>query len=109
MNNTLLHYTIKFQDFNFFGIRHSFRGLKPLKLKNFDKKIKIFTSTQILAQCSSGERMNNTSLDYAIKFQDFNFFGIRHSFRGLTPLKLKNFDKKFKIFTNTQILAQRSF
>src|ERR1044072_4257295 len=47
---------------------------------------------------------------HAKKIKYFNFFfGFRKSFRGLTPSKLKDFDKKLKIANNTQNFVQRSF
>src|ERR1044072_882298 len=82
---------------NSFGFRHSFGGLTPLKPKNFDQKLKIFIITQIFAQCSSLDILINTSLHNIVELENLIFFGFRHSFRGLTPLKLKNFDKKLKI------------
>src|ERR1044072_9510244 len=88
----------------FFGFRHSLHGLTPSKLKNFDQKLKISKNTQNFAQCSFVERLINTSLHHAIKMKDFIFFGLCHSFRGLTSLKLKNLDQKLKISTYLKIL-----
>src|ERR1044072_9343225 len=81
----------------FFGFRHSFRGLTPLKLKNFDQKLKISIITLKFSRCSSLDVLIITSLHHTIELENFNFFWIFHSFRGLTPLKLKNFDQKLKI------------
>src|ERR1044072_153434 len=36
------------------------------------------------------------------------FLGFHHFFRGLTPLKLKNFNQKVNISINTQNFAHRS-
>src|ERR1044072_937001 len=42
------------------------------------------------------------------KLNDVLFFGFHHSFRGLTHLKLKNFNQKLKISNNIQNFAQCS-
>ena len=104
-----LHNTMKIKDFNFFfGFRHSFRGPTPLKLKNFDQKLKISSNTQNFEHYSLWESYINTSLHHTMKDNEFKFFIFRHSFRGLTPLKFKNFDQKLKISNNMQNFAQRS-
>src|ERR1044072_2612585 len=45
-----------------------------------------------------------TSSDHENLSSQF-FLGFRHFFRGLTPLKLKNFDQKLNISNNTQNFA----
>src|ERR1044072_5954233 len=105
--DTSLHHPMKINFFfTYFKFRHSFRGLTPLKIKNFDQKLKISNNTYNFTQCSFVESLINTSLHHAIKMKDFIFFGLCHSFRGLTPLKLKNFDQKLNISNNTQNFAQ---
>ena len=97
INTSLLH-PMKITYFKFFWISSLFfRGLTPLNLKNFDQKSKFSNKTINFAQCSSWEGLIKSSLHHAMKVKDFNFFGFRHSIRGLTPLKLKNFDQKLKI------------
>src|ERR1044072_3635476 len=99
---------MKLEDFNFFGFLHSFRGLTPLKLRNFFQKLKISPIPQNIPQCSSYESGINISDHYTIKLEDFNFFGFLHSFRGLTPLKLRNFVQKLKISPIPQNIPQCS-
>src|ERR1044072_3701857 len=89
---------------------HFFRVLTPLRFKNFDKKLKISKNTQNLDQRSYSESIINRPLHHIMKIKFFQFFfGFRHFFRGLTPLKLKNFDQKLIISNNTQNLAQTSY
>src|ERR1044072_4733776 len=100
---------MNFKDFNFFLVfRHFFRGLTPLKPKNFDKNLNISNNTQKISHSSSLECLINTSHHHTMKFKDFNFFGFRHFFRGLKPLKPKNFDKNLNISNNTQNFAHGS-
>src|ERR1044072_6339624 len=92
-----LHHTKKLENFNFFRFRHSFRGLTPLKLKNFVQKLKIYPISQIF---------HNVRLEKVVLLPPFIthwnltiliFTGFRHLFRGLTPFKFKNFVQKLKI------------
>src|ERR1044072_8343204 len=103
-----LHHPMKISYFKFFLISSLFfRGLTPLKLKNFDQKLKISNNTQNFTQIYSLESLINTSLHHSMKITYFNFFWISSLFfRGLTPLKLKNFDQKLKISNNTQNFTQ---
>src|ERR1044072_5857791 len=104
-----LHHTMKINYCKFFGFCHFFRGLTPLKLKIFVQKLKMSNNTQNIAQRSYRESINSRPLHHTMKMKDFLFFfGFLHYFRGLTPLKFKNFDKKLKISNNTQNIAQRS-
>src|ERR1044072_1814167 len=91
---------------NFFGFRHSFRELTPLKPKNFDQKFKFFIITQIFVQRSSLDILINTSLHSIVELENLNFFEFHHSFLGLTPLQLNISTKKLKILIITQIFAQ---
>src|ERR1044072_7899755 len=82
---------------------HFFRGLAPLKLKIFDPNLNISNNTQNSEHSSSRESIINTSLHHTMKIKDFNFFCVfAPFFRGLTPLKPKNFNKKLNISNNTQ-------
>src|ERR1044072_4173025 len=75
---------------------------------NFDQKLKIFIITLKFAQCSSLDVLIITYLHHTTELENFKFLWISHSFCGLTPLKPKNFDQKFKNFIITQIFAQCS-
>src|ERR1044072_3388408 len=86
-----LHHTMKLENSIFFRLRHSFHGLTPLKFKNFNQKLKYSISTQKFAQKSLMR-----SLHHTMKLENSIFFRLRHSFDGLTPLKLKIFDQKLK-------------
>src|ERR1044072_6002553 len=101
---------MKFKDFNFFWVFATFfHGLTPLKPKNFDKNLNLSNNTQNFSHGSSLECLINTSLHHTMKFKDFNFvLGFRHFFRGLTPLKPKNFDKNLNISNNTQKFSHSS-
>src|ERR1044072_585522 len=103
-----LHHPMKISYFKFFWISSLFfRGLTPLKLKNFDQKLKISNNTQNFTQIYSLESLINTSLHHAMKITYFKFFKFRHSFfRGLTPLIFKNLDQNLKISNNTQNFIQ---
>ena len=103
-----LHHATKNKDFNLFGFSHAFRCLILLKLMNFDQKLKISNSTNFLAQHLSWQCLINISLYHATKNKDFNFFGFSHSFPGLTPLKLENFDQKLIISNNPKKFAHSS-
>src|ERR1044072_9889569 len=46
-----LHHTMNLENSKFFRLRHSFHGLAPLKLRNFDQKLKYSITTQKFAQC----------------------------------------------------------
>src|ERR1044072_3184018 len=48
------------------------------------------------------------SLHHTMKLENSNFFRLRHSFYGLTPLKFKNFNQKLKDSISTQKFAQKS-
>ena len=104
--DTSPHHTMKIKDFFLFC--YSFRGLTSLKDKNFDKKLKISNNTKKFAQCSSWEYLINMCLHHGLKITDFKYFLLRHSFRGLTPLKFKNFDQKLKVSNNTHNFAHNS-
>jgi nitrogen regulatory protein PII-like uncharacterized protein len=106
--NISRHHTKKLENFNFFRFRHSFRGLTPLKLKNFVQKLKISPIPQSYSRCSFWECWINISNHHTMKLENFNFFGFRDSFRGLIPLKLKNFVQKLKIYPVSQNISQRS-
>src|ERR1044072_5676401 len=51
----------------FLGFRHIFRGLTPLKLKNFDQKLNISNNSQNFAHRSSRKSLFNTSLHHTMK------------------------------------------
>src|ERR1044072_7763311 len=51
----------------FLGFRHFFRGLTPLKLKNFDQKLNISNKTQNFAHRSSWYSTFNSSLHHTMK------------------------------------------
>src|ERR1044072_2067278 len=91
---------MKFKDFNFIlGFRHFFRGLTPLKLKNFDQILNISDNTQNFTNSLSGEFLINTSLHHTMKFKDFNFFlGFRHFFSRANTFKTQEFRQKFEYF-----------
>src|ERR1044072_3486995 len=103
-----LYHTIELENFNFFFISSLISWANTFETKNFDQKFKFFIITQIFAQRSSLDILINTSLHNIVELENLIFFLFRHSFRGLTPLKLKNFDKKLNIFIITQIFAQYS-
>src|ERR1044072_4442583 len=93
----------------FFGFCHSFRGLTPLKPKNFDQKLKFFIITQIFAECSSLDILNYTSLHNILELENLNYFGISSLISWANTITTQYFNKKLKIFIIPQIFAQYSF
>src|ERR1044072_2631148 len=83
---------------NFFLFRHSFRGLTPLKPKNFDQKLKIFIITQIFAQYSSLDILINTSLHHIVELETFIFFWISSLISWSNTFKTKEFRPKIENF-----------
>src|ERR1044072_7892537 len=93
--------------FNFFWISSLLSWANTFKTQELRPKIENFLHHSKLCTTLILRKFINTSLHHAMKIKDFNFFLFRHSFRGLTPLKLKNFDLKLKFSNNTQNFAQR--
>src|ERR1044072_9338371 len=107
---------MKIKDINFFfGFPHSYRGLTPLKLRNFGQKLIISKNTRIFAQRSSRESLINTSLHHAMKIQlfIFIFFWISSLFSWANSFKIQEFGpkienfKKPSTFCTTLILSDR--
>src|ERR1044072_9436979 len=89
----------------FFGFRHSFRGLTPLKPKNFDQKLKIFIITQILAQCSSLDILINTSLQNVYELENIKFFWISSLISSANTIKTQEFLPKIENFHHHSIIC----
>ena len=87
------------------GFRHLFRGLTPLKIENFDQKVKTSTTTQKFHEVYTDKQQLLPLFIIPLKSKISFFFGFCHLFRGLTPLKIENFDQKVKTSTTTQIFS----
>src|ERR1044072_847674 len=83
---------------NFFGFRHSFRGLTPLKPKNFDQQFKFFIITQIFAQRSSLDILINTSLHNIVELENLFFFWISSLISWANSCKTQEFRPKIENF-----------
>src|ERR1044072_3128397 len=81
-----------------FGFRHSFRGLTPLKPKNFDQKLKILIITQIFAQYSSLDIFINSSLHHFVELENFIFFWISSLISWANTFKTQEFRPKIENF-----------
>src|ERR1044072_3580413 len=90
--------------FFFFRFRHSFRGLTPLKPKNFNQKLKIFIITQIFAECSSLDILNDTSLHNILELENLNFFWISSLISWANTITTQYFDQKLKISSSLKFL-----
>src|ERR1044072_5300015 len=93
---------------NFFGFRHSFRGLTPLKLKNFDQKLKISIITLKFSRCSSLDDLIITSLHHIVELENFNFFLISSLISWANTFKIQEFRAKIEIFHHHQKFVQCS-
>src|ERR1044072_5787072 len=93
----------------FYGISPLFSWANTFKTQEFRPKIDYFQ--QHSKFCTSFILIKYiyffTSSDHEILRSQF-FLEFRHFFRGLTPLKLKNFDQKLNISNKTQNFAHRS-
>src|ERR1044072_7667658 len=104
----ILHFIIprKFEISIFFGISPLFSRANTFKSQEFRPKIEYFQ--QHSKFCTSFiliKYIFNSSLHHTVKILDLNFiWDFRHFFRWLTPLKLKNFDQKLNVSSNTQNL-----
>src|ERR1044072_3434665 len=87
---------------NFFGFRHSFRGLTPLKLKNFDQKLKISIITPKLSRCTSFAILNDTCVDNILELENLKFFWISSLISWANTTTSQYFDQKLKFFVITQ-------
>src|ERR1044072_3958573 len=92
----------------FFGFRHSFHRLTPLKLKNFDQKLKISIITLKFSGCSSLDVLIITSLHHTIELEIFIFFWISSLISWANTFKTQECRPKIEIFIITQIIAQCS-
>src|ERR1044072_8204421 len=90
----------------FIGFRHLFRGLTPLKIKNFDQKLKISTNTNIFAHNSSRETLINNSLHHTMKLENSYFYWISPLISWANTFKNQEF--RLKISTNTNFFAHNS-
>src|ERR1044072_6444462 len=106
--NTSLHYDIKIKDFKFFWISSLFPLANTFKTQEFQPKIENFQKHQFFSTTFIVIILINIPFLHAKKIKIFKFFGFRHSFRGLTPLKLMNFDQKLKISKNTNFFTTQS-
>src|ERR1044072_484660 len=81
---------------NFFGFRHSFRGLTPLKPKNFDQKFNFFIITQIFAQRSSLDILINTTLHNIVELENLIYFFISSLISWASTFKTQEFRPKIE-------------
>src|ERR1044072_1698815 len=87
----------------FFGFRHSFRGLTPLKLKNFDQKLKISIITLKFSRCSSLDVLIITYLYHTIELENFKFFWISSLIAWANTSKTQEFRPKIENFHHSKI------
>ena len=93
---TSFHHTMKLENMIFF--RHSFRGLSPLKIENFDEKWKFPSTPKKLHNFHPDKVYLGPPFIILRNSKILIFLKFRHSFRGLTPLKIKNFEQKNENF-----------
>src|ERR1044072_7320869 len=82
----------------FFMFRHSFRGLTPLKLKNFVQKLKIYPIPQNISQRSSWESCIINSLHHTLEFENFNFYWVSSLISWANTFKTQAFRPKIENF-----------
>src|ERR1044072_3087910 len=82
----------------FFGFRHSFRGLTPLKLKNFDQKLKISIITLKFSRCSSLDVLIITSLHHTIELENYKIVWISSLILLTNTFKTQEFRPKIENF-----------
>src|ERR1044072_7490 len=100
---------MKIWDLNFFGISPLFSWANTFKTKEFRPKIECFQQhSNFLTSFILIKYIYFFTSSYHENFRSQIFLGFHHFFRGLTPLKLKNFDQKLNISNNTQNFAYRS-
>ena len=95
---TSLHHSFKIENIFFFGFCHLFRGLTPLKFKNFVKKLKTSTTTQIFSWSLYWEKEFIPSPHHTIKIENFNFFGISSLISWANNFKNREFGPKMEYF-----------
>src|ERR1044072_210252 len=101
-----LHLTIKMENFNFFGISSLISWANTFKIREFRWKIENFHHhSTFFMMFILRKKLTLPLFIIPLKYEIFVFLGFRHLSRGLTPLKLDNFDKKLKTFTTTQIFS----
>src|ERR1044072_2670592 len=108
--NTSLHHAMKITYFNFFWISSLFfRGLTPLKLKNFHQKLKISKNNIFFAQHSSWECLITASLLHAMKIKHFIYFWILSLFSWANTFKTQEFRPKVENFQQHSKLCTTLF
>src|ERR1044072_1090599 len=96
-----LHHTMKLENSIFFSTSSLISWANTFEIQEFRPKIEIFHKHSKICHMSIMR-----SLHHTMKLENSIFFQLRHSFHGLTPLKLKNFDQKLKYSINTKKIAQ---
>src|ERR1044072_4623722 len=100
---------IKFEISIFYGISPLFSWANTFQTQEFRPKIEYFH--QHSKFCTSFiliKYIYFLTSSYHENLKSQFYLGFRHFFRGLTPLKLKNFDQKLNIFNKTQNFSHRS-
>src|ERR1044072_6137679 len=87
--------------FKFISTSSLISWANTFEIQEFRLKIEIFHKHSKISPMSTMR-----SLHHTMKLENLIFFRLRHSFHGLTPLKFKNFDQKFKYSISTQKSAQ---
>src|ERR1044072_4843331 len=102
-----LHHTINIENFIFFGILSLISSANTFKIQKFRPKIENFhhLSTFFMMSVYTEKMFLLHLFITPLISQILIFLGFRHLFRGLTPLKFENFDKKLKTSTTTQIFS----
>ena len=76
-------------------ICHLFRGLTPLKIENFEQKLKISTTTPNFSWCHSKQSL---LLLFFIPLKSIFFFGISSLFMSANTFKNREFRPKIENF-----------
>src|ERR1044072_6395266 len=95
------HHTMKLENSIFFSTTSLISWANTFETQEFRPKIEIFHKHSKICPMSIMR-----SLHHTMKLENSIFFRLRHSFHGLTPLKLKNIDRKLKYSISTQKFAQ---
>ena len=90
----------------FLGFRHLFRGLTPLKIENFDQKLKTSTTTPNFFMMFI-QRTSNYYLSFSYHWnQKIIFFGISSLISWPNTFKIREFGPKIESSTTTKIFHE---